>query len=180
MENTNQISEIRKAVNFMIDAHNGVYRKFSGLEYAHHPAAVAKIVRDRKQSKNKDKLVIAALLHDTIEDVEEITKDVIEDEFGELVASIVWELTSDKNKVSEMGKAKYILNKMLRMTSYALVIKLADRLHNCSDLDNGSDNFRKKYVKETRYVLDGLNQRYLSETHKGLINEIDEKISVFE
>jgi (p)ppGpp synthase/HD superfamily hydrolase len=101
-------------------------------------------------------------------------------EFGEMVSSIVYELTSDGDKVKEMGKANYLLNKMLRMTSYALVIKLADRLHNCSDLANGSQKFRDKYVTETRFILNGLNARYLSDTHKKLMKMIDDEISKFE
>jgi GTP pyrophosphokinase len=169
-------SNIRKAVEFMIDAHSGQSRKFTGEEYAWHPAAVAKIVRDIKMSKNKEKLCIAALLHDTVEDTS-VTLSEIEDNFGEMVSSIVYELTSDGQKIKEMGKANYLLNKMLRMTSYALVIKLADRLHNCSDLATGSEKFRNKYVKETRFILDGLKARYLSDTHKELMRKIDEKIS---
>jgi GTP pyrophosphokinase len=172
-------SNIRKAVEFMITAHDGQFRKFNGQEYAWHPAAVAKIVRNVKSSKNKDKICIAALLHDTVEDCD-VTLDDIRVQFGEMVSSIVYELTSDDDKVKEMGKANYLLNKMLRMTSYALVIKLADRLHNCSDLANGSQKFRDKYVKETRFILDGLNSRYLSDTHKKLMKMIDEEISKFE
>jgi hypothetical protein len=40
--------------------------------------------------------------------------------------------------------------------------------------------FRDKYVKETRFILDGLNSRYLSDTHKKLMKMIDEEISKFE
>ncbi len=172
-------SNIRKAVEFMINSHDGQFRKFNGEEYAWHPAAVAKIVRNVKSSRNKDKLCIAALLHDTVEDCQ-VSLDDIRMEFGEMVSSIVYELTSDGDKVKEMGKANYLLHKMLRMTSYALVIKLADRLHNCSDLVNSSESFRNKYVTETRFILDGLNGRYLSDTHKKLIKMIDDEISKFE
>jgi len=119
------------------------------------------------------------LLHDTVEDTE-VTLDDIRTNFGEMVSSIVYELTSDGDKIKEMGKANYLLNKMLRMTSYALVIKLADRLHNCSDLPTASEKFRTKYVTETRFILDGLKGRYLSETHKSLIDQINSKISKFE
>jgi len=163
----------------MINYHDGQFRKFNGQEYAHHPAAVAKIVRSVKSSRNKDKICIAALLHDTVEDCD-VTLDDIRNDFGEMVSSIVYELTSDDEKIKEMGKDNYLLHKMLRMTSYALVIKLADRLHNCSDLENGSEKFRVKYVKETRFILDGMNGRYLSNTHKKLINMIDREISKFE
>lgn len=172
-------SDIRKAVEFMIKAHDGQFRKFSGTEYAWHPVGVAKIVRNIKSSKNKEKILIASLLHDTVEDTE-VTLDDIRTNFGEMVSSIVYELTSDGDKIKEMGKANYLLNKMLRMTSYALVIKLADRLHNCSDLPTASEKFRTKYVTETRFILDGLKGRYLSETHKSLIDQINNKISKFE
>jgi (p)ppGpp synthase/HD superfamily hydrolase len=172
-------SDIRKAIQFMIQAHDGQFRKFSGQEYAWHPVGVAKIVREVKSSKNKEKICIAALLHDTVEDCP-VSLDDIRMEFGEMVSSIVDELTSDGNKIKVMGKADYLLDKMLRMTSYALVIKLADRLHNCSDLANGSEKFRDKYVKETRFILDGLRRRYLSDTHKKLIDLIHQEISKFE
>ena len=172
-------SDIRRALEFMINAHSGQFRKFSGEEYAWHPVGVAKIVRNLKSSKNKDKICIAALLHDTVEDTD-VTLCDIRNHFGEMVSSIVYELTSDGVKIKEMGKANYLLNKMLRMTSYALVIKLADRLHNCSDLPTASEKFRNKYVKETRFILDGLKGRYLSDTHKELISLIDGRISKFE
>ena len=172
-------SDIRRALEFMIEAHDGQFRKFSGEEYAWHPVGVAKIVRSLKSSKNKDKICIAALLHYTVEDTD-VTLEVIENKFGEMVSSIVYELTSDGVKIKEIGKANYLLNKMLRMTSYALVIKLADRLHNCSDLPTASEKFRTKYVTETRFILDGLRGRYLSDTHKELISLINDKISKFE
>lgn len=172
-------SNIRRAVEFMINAHDGQFRKFTGEEYAWHPVGVAKIVRNLKKSKNKEKICIAALLHDTVEDTD-VTHDDIRNEFGEMVSSIVFELTSDGEQIKILGKADYLLNKMLRMTSYALVIKLADRLHNCSDLATGTEKFRNKYVKETRYILNGLSKRYLSETHLELIGLIDSKISKYE
>lgn len=177
---TPNISDIRRALYFMIDAHDGVYRKFSGKEYAHHPVEVAKIVRNYKKSIHQDKLIISALLHDTVEDVEEITIDLIRELFGNMVASIVDELTSDLDGIKKKGKSKYLLDKMLNMSSYSLVIKLSDRLHNCSDLDKGSDKFRSKYVKETRFILNGLEERYLSETHRLIMDAIDSKISKFE
>ena len=49
-----------------------------------------------------------------IEDNEEVTLDQIEDLFGQMVASIVGELTSDKDKIKTYGKAFYLLEKMLK------------------------------------------------------------------
>ena len=165
----------------MIDAHEGAYRKFSGLEYAHHPIEVAKIIRTHKKSKNKKEIIIAALLHDTVEDVDEVTIEMIRELFGNMVASMVDELTSDPVLIKKLGKSIYLLNKMVNMTSYSLGIKLADRLHNCSDLENGTEKFRTNYVSETRFILNGLTEREdLTKTHTTLIKKIDNKISVFE
>lgn len=171
-------SKLRKALNFMIDAHYGQFRKFSGKEYAYHPVEVSKIVRENKVSKNKEMLCVAALLHDTVEDCN-VTLQDIKKEFGEDVVNIVEQLTSDDKKIKEVGKANYLSQKMLEMSSYALVIKLADRLHNCSDLDKASDKFARKYAKETRIILNTLQNRNLSDTHKDLMNLIDIKISKF-
>jgi guanosine-3',5'-bis(diphosphate) 3'-pyrophosphohydrolase len=172
-------SDIRKALELAIHSHDGQIRKFSGVEYIWHPVNVAKIVREVKKSKNKEKIIIAALLHDTVEDTN-LTINEINSKFGEMVSNIVSELTSDLEKINEIGKSEYLLEKMLKMTSYALVIKLADRLHNCSDLASGSQKFRDRYVTETRFILKGLNNRYLSNTHKKLIGMIDKEISKFE
>lgn len=182
MTRERNISEIRKAIHFAIDAHDGQFRKFSGVEYVNHPIEVAKIVRENKTSKNIESILIAALCHDTVEDCKHkgITLEVIENNFGTLVSSMVNELTSDENEIKKLGKPQYLLNKMLNMTSYSLVIKLADRLHNCSDLGQ-SEKFTNKYVPETRFILNGLMSRtQLSNTHRNLISKIEDKISVYE
>jgi len=181
MGNIRQISDLRKAFHLMVGAHDGVYRKFEGTEYAYHPVAVAQIVKKNKVSKNKMKLIIAALLHDTVEDAPELVNiELIKKMFGEVVASLVNELTSDSYELEKLGKQEYLLQKMLKMTSYALVIKLADRLHNCTSLVKATKKFRDNYVRQTRYIIDGLKKRYLSDTHKNLISQIDTFISVYE
>ena len=179
MTNKRNISEIRKAIHFAIESHDGQFRKFSGVEYVNHPIEVARIVRENKTSKNIESIIIAALCHDTVEDTN-VTLEIIENKFGTLVSSMVSELTSDTNEIKKLGKSQYLLNKMLNMTSYSLVIKLADRLHNCSDLGQ-SEKFTNKYVPETRFILDGLeNRTQLSNTHRTLISKIEDKISVYE
>ncbi len=98
----------------------------------------------------------ASLLHDTVEDVEWITYDIIKKEFGKEVADIVKELTSKDNILQLMGKQNYLLNKMVHMSNDALVIKLCDRLQNLSDHFSSSDKFRRKYYLETKYIMDAL------------------------
>ena len=187
MTKERNISKIREAIHFAIESHDGQFRKFNGLPYVTHPIRVAKIVRNHKSSKNIQCIIIAAILHDVVEDCTDGTKEskesmfnLIEVKFGTLVSSIVRELTSDPDEIKRLGKMNYLMSKMVNMSSYALVDKLADRLDNCSDLHE-SEQFANKYVPETRFILNGLNDgRYLSDTHKSLISKIEEKISVFE
>ena len=63
------------------------------------------------------------------------------------------------------------------MTSWALVIKLCDRLSNVNDLDKCSESFRNKYIKETVTIIDYLIQnRSLSKTHINIIKSIVNKL----
>ena len=81
-----------------------------------------------------------------------------------------------KDKIKEMGKAPYLLDKMLNMSSYALCIKLADRLHNISDMSTMSDEFKHKYSVETNFILNGLKDRKLTKTHMKLISKIKKQL----
>lgn len=161
---------------FAADAHSGQTRS-DGSPYIGHPQAVAKNVEKYKKSHNLDALIAAALLHDTIEDTNTTHED-LEKLFGGLVASLVKELTSDKEQVQKLGKANYLSHKMATMSSYALVIKLADRLDNVKDIATAkTPEWRAKYRKETENVLNYIEaNRILSGTHKKLIAAIREKL----
>jgi len=98
----------------------------------------------------------AALLHDTVEDCEDVSLQEIAEKFGYYVAALVDELTSDEKEIKKLGKTEYLKNKMAKMSSYGLVIKLSDRLDNVKDLNTTSETFQKKYTKETLEILDHL------------------------
>ena len=150
------ISELeKKAWKFAHDAHHGVERKFSGVPYFFHVRQVFKLV---KKVDTSSELGAAALLHDTVEDVEEVTYEVILKEFGKRVADLVNELTSDKEKVLELGKSEYLSDKMIKMTNDALVIKLCDRYQNLSDHFTATTKFRRKYYSETKYIIEKLKK----------------------
>jgi len=157
--------------------HKGQTRS-DGLPYITHPMQVANNIIKYKSSHNIDALVKAALLHDTIEDTDTTHKD-LEKLFGGLVASLVKELTSDKDKIKKIGKTEYLTKKMVQMSSYALVIKLADRLDNVSDIKTAkTPEWRRKYKLETETILKRLeSERELSNTHKKIIKAIREKLS---
>jgi (p)ppGpp synthase/HD superfamily hydrolase len=98
----------------------------------------------------------AALLHDTVEDCPNTSLQEIAETFGYYVAALVDELTSDEKEIKKIGKTEYLKNKMAKMSSYGLVIKLSDRLDNVRDMSAVNLQFQKKYTKETLEILEYL------------------------
>ena len=171
------IEDARDALAYATKAHDGQTRS-DGSPYIKHPERVAQSVEKFKRSHNLDALISAAYLHDTIEDTNTTHED-LERMFGGLVASLVQELTSDKEEIKKIGKTQYLANKMAKMSSYALVIKLADRLDNVQDIKTAkSKKWQERYRAETEQVLDYIEKnRALSRTHLKIIDLIREKIT---
>jgi (p)ppGpp synthase/HD superfamily hydrolase len=187
---TDFVKLVKRARVFATKAHKGQFRKGKSesgekLDYITHPIAVAKILHQFKSSHRISELISVCMLHDTVEDVEEVTIDVIKDEFGGLIASLVDELTSDPKGVEHLGKEVYLTNKMSNMSTWGLCIKLADRIHNLSDvqskIDGGKPSDLKwviKYCTQTNNIIKGIEvNRTLTNTHKRLIEEIKKLIS---
>lgn len=169
--------DAKQALKYATQAHAGQTRS-GGDPYISHPVRVANTVASEKMSKNIDALISAAYLHDTIEDTDTTHED-LEKMFGGLVASLVQELTSDKKAIEKIGKTAYLAKKMSIMSSYALVIKLADRLDNVQDIATAkTPEWRKKYKAETESVLSYIEKnRVLSGTHERIIKLIRDKLS---
>ena len=164
------------ALQYAIKAHKGQFRS-DGTEYVKHPERVASFVQKFKKSHNLDALISAAYLHDTIEDTDTTHED-LEKMFGVLIASLVKELTSDKDEISKVGKDNYLANKMAKMSSWALAIKLADRLDNVKDITTAkTPEWRAKYKAETEMILSRLEKdRELTASHKKIIKAIRNKL----
>jgi (p)ppGpp synthase/HD superfamily hydrolase len=157
---------ILDALRFATEKHDGQFRRGTNLPYITHPVAVSYVVIQTKQSKHLLELATAAILHDVLEDTETSFTDLAV-RFTPLVASLVHELTSDDREIARVGKREYMKAKMKGMSSYALVIKLADRLHNVSD------NPTQKMVRDTMDILVYLEYvRKLTAPQKGLVNRI--------
>lgn len=171
------IKDRKQALTYATQAHAGQTRN-DGAPYISHPVRVANTVAANKRSKNIDALISAAYLHDTIEDTDTTHED-LEKMFGGLVASLVQELTSDKEQIAKIGKSQYLAKKMAVMSSYALVIKLADRLDNVQDIATAkTPEWRAKYKAETEHVLDHIEQkRALTGTHRKIIALIRNKLA---
>lgn len=166
---------LQQALLFATMKHQDQYRKGDGRPYILHPISVLLTLGKIKKSKNKFLLATAAVLHDVVEDCG-VTLQEIADKFGYQVASIVQELTSDKDKIEAMGKKEYLLDKMTHMSSYALCIKLCDRLDNIKDMSTMTDEFKARTISETEYILDGLIDRNLTGTHKTIVRKIRKQI----
>ena len=101
--------------------------------------------------------------------------------FGEVVTLLVVELTMDKLRCEAIGKVKYLSDNFSCeriASSWALVIKLADRLDNISDLKDRDVEFARRIKSQTLDFLNALEEkRTLTLTHKKLIAAIREKLS---
>lgn len=172
----------QKAIDFAVKAHEGVYRKGNKAPYIIHPMAVMGRVMTIKKSSNMFLLATVALLHDTVEDVEFVTIKLITEEFGLYVAALVDELTTDKEKCNLVGKKEYLSAKMVSMSSYALVIKLCDRLENVIDMKGMNENFQMRYCDETNHILNHIenHRTKISLTHLKLIEMIKTELNTYQ
>lgn len=168
---------IAHAATFAADFHTGQHRKGTGEPYIKHPRGVFKILRD-VGVKDKE-ILIAAYLHDTIEDTK-ATYNQIKKEFSIGTADLVRQVTSDKKELSKQAKEEYLTNKMLKMSNSALALKLADRLHNLLDITTSSKGFADKMWIQTRYIINALRtERQLNNTHKKIIRLINKQLQQY-
>lgn len=183
------IQQIIKAFHLANNAHQGMIRK-SGEPYIIHPISVARIVADEIGLGSKS--IIAALLHDVVEDTD-ITLEDIDRQFGKKVASIVDGLTklSTTSTTSRSQQADNFRKLLLSMIddTRVILIKLADRLHNMRTLDSMPEYKQFRIAGETLFIYAPLAHRLglysikseledlsLKHEHPKLYNELKEKL----
>ena len=121
-----------KAVAFAAEKHKNQRRKDAQASpYINHPIALANVLANEGDIANQD-VLIGALLHDTIEDTE-TTPEELKAIFGEKIASIVMELTDDKNLPKAQRKALQIEH-AAHASMEAKLVKLADKICNLRDM----------------------------------------------
>jgi (p)ppGpp synthase/HD superfamily hydrolase len=168
-----------KEIEMVKTIHDGQTRRFTLAPYWTHPIRVATLVMKYKESHEIDNLVRAALYHDSLEDTA-LTAEKLTEITNPLVTSLVLELTNDLNEIAILGKAEYMKKKVLGLTSWALVIKLCDRLDNCSDFIYAPAKFVIKYSAETWGIIEALYKDYqLTETHKKIMDMIIKNLYMF-
>ena len=139
------------ALDFATDAHDDQWRR-SGDAYILHPCSVAKILSEEMDITDPE-ILAAALLHDTVEDVEEVTSEVVGKNFGAYVQAIVegctkvTHLSGSKQAHSQQVHRKIFSGAALRPE--VMLVKLADRLHNLRTLSAMPRNKRQRIADET-------------------------------
>ena len=171
----NDLSKLLQAARFAAKKHHGQTRKGESAEpYIVHPLSVANLLVKIGQVQDFD-VLIAAVLHDTIEDTK-TTKDEITELFGATVCGYVLEVTDDKNLSKEERKLKQIEHAP-HLSHGAKQVKLADKISNITDImENpafGWSNERKlEYVSWGEKVVAGLrgSNEHLEANFDGLVS----------
>ena len=154
-----ELALVERAYAFARDAHEGQYRK-SGEPFINHPVEVAFILSEIRMDAPT---LVAALLHDTVEDTD-VSRAQVEELFGEEVAHLVDGVTKISSiKITSLTEAQSLtLRKMLVAMSKDIrvtVIKLADRLHNMRTLMALPEDRRIYKAKETMEIYAPLANR---------------------
>ena len=152
------VERIRAAFELAKTAHADQKRK-SGEPYIFHPIAVANIVAEELMLGANP--VIAAFLHDVVEDTD-FTIDDIQQRFGDDVAFLVRVVTKQEKEHYEMSRQMDNYKQMLDSIHYdirALLVKLADRLHNMRTLNSMRPDKQMKIAGETDYFYAPLANR---------------------
>ena len=145
----NEVADIRRAFEFAKNAHVGQKRK-SGEPFIAHPIEVAIILAGLRMDMET---IVAALLHDTVEDTN-VTRDDVAEQFGEDVAALVEGVTKitqievdslTDEQAATIRKMLVAMSKDIRV----IVIKLADRLHNMRTLGSLREDRRIFKSRET-------------------------------
>ncbi|MBU2572114.1 MAG: RelA/SpoT family protein [Gammaproteobacteria bacterium] len=144
-----QINDICRAYQYGAEAHSGQFRK-SGEAYICHPIAVAISLAEMRMDA---KGIMAALLHDVIEDTH-----ASKDDLGRLFSMEVAELVDGVTKLSKIdsksraeAQAENVRKMFLAMTKdlRVIMVKLADRLHNMQTLGSMPPEKKRRIARET-------------------------------
>lgn len=154
-----QVEAVRTAYLFGAKAHEGQHR-VSGEPYIYHPLEVACILADMHMDHQT---LIAALLHDVIEDTDTAKKEISK-RFGKSVAELVdgvSKLTQITFDSVEQAQAHNFRKMLMAMSNdiRVILVKLADRLHNMRTLGVLHPDKRRRIARETLEIYVPIAQR---------------------
>jgi guanosine-3',5'-bis(diphosphate) 3'-pyrophosphohydrolase len=147
------LKRIREAYEFAEQAHSGQVRK-SGEPYILHPLAVADILVNMQMDSTS---IIAALLHDVVEDTT-VSLETVNEKFGKTCAMLVDGLTKlekikFKSKEEHQNENYRKMFVAMAQDIRVILIKLADRLHNMRTLKHQSEEAQRRIADETLEIF---------------------------
>ncbi|MBP9728387.1 MAG: bifunctional (p)ppGpp synthetase/guanosine-3',5'-bis(diphosphate) 3'-pyrophosphohydrolase [Candidatus Moranbacteria bacterium] len=180
--------KIERAIVRATVLHQSQKRKVSGVPYIVHPYSVAFLLAHYTDDED---VIIAGLLHDTLEDVPEYTEEMLREEFGDRVHRIVREVTEDYTQAEKEDhtlrgnnwrarKERYLKN-LVNDSEEALLVATADKIHNMRNaLDEyalhgdavwekfkrNADNLIWFYSEASRVISDHLKHPLVDEMNR--------------
>lgn len=154
-----QLSRLVTAAAFAARKHKDQRRKDDAASpYINHPLALADVLVNEAGVNDLD-TIVAALLHDTIEDTE-TTASEIEAGFGARIRAVVEEVTDDK-RLDKPARKQAQIDHAPRLSEPARAVKLADKICNLRDVvanppAGWSLERRRAYFDWAKQVIDGL------------------------
>jgi guanosine-3',5'-bis(diphosphate) 3'-pyrophosphohydrolase len=171
------MSLILKAAALALRAHEGQKRKYSGLPYITHPARVAGRVGILPGVT--EELVAAAYLHDVLEDVPAITREMIEAETNAQVGFYV-DCMTNRSKDSGLPRAQRKAmdrDHLSKIPDEVKQIKALDRIDNLLDCMEAPKDFKKLYSQESLLLADVLGTGPLVDELRAIARKMKESVS---
>ena len=157
--NVNNLNKLLHAASFAAKKHTNQKRKgAAGEPYINHPLEVANLIANVGGVDDHD-ILIAAILHDTVEDCG-VTREEVAEMFGETVAGYVMEVTDDKS-LPKAERKRLQVEHAPHLSPGAKIVKLADKISNITDIANSPPadwpvQRRLEYIDWGVAVVDGL------------------------
>ena len=170
------MNRILAAIAFSAHKHRDQRRKDQAASpYINHPIALANVLAN-EAGIDDERVLIAAILHDTIEDTETTEQELVR-EFGKEIADIVMEVTDDKTLAKAERKQLQIEHAGI-ISRRAKLVKLADKISNLRDIANSPPSDwslarKQEYFDWAKAVVDGLRgvhpalEHIFDEAYKG-------------
>jgi (p)ppGpp synthase/HD superfamily hydrolase len=184
--------KIRKAIKFAIKTHD-VYqkqkRKGKDIAYINHPLTVGLIL---SLSKASEDVIVAGILHDTIEDsveVKKVTPAMVEDRFGKKVKDLVMSVTETDKDLPWAERKALALEHISQFSQGSVLVKSADVLSNGTELVDdynryGKDVFKRfrasaaDMIGNTEKVIAALLKNWPKSPLTGDLKKLEKEISV--
>ncbi len=153
------MNRLLQAIAFAADKHRDQRRKYANASpYINHPIALANVLAN-EGGVTEETVLIAAILHDTIEDTE-TTADELRRHFGDAITAIVLEVSDDKS-LPKAERKRLQVEHAAHISREAQLVKLADKICNLRDIATSPPaqwplERKQAYFDWAEAVVDGL------------------------